>query len=360
MPHALRCGGYELFMNKTIIIITPGFAANEQDTSSVPYLQDYISELIHTVGAEKVKIIALQYPFTKKRYKWKGADVIPANGKNKKGLFRLLTFSKAVNAIKKILKNGECVLHSFWFTDAACIGNYISRKMQVPHISTIMGQDAKPENKMLTLLDLDKTITVALSHNQENVFLDTTGKRPNYLIQFGIEPVNKSLMQTERTIDVLFVGSFIPLKHPELFVDLIKSLKSDYPDVHAVMIGEGPMIKFIGEKIQDESLGQNITLTGNLPHEKVFEYMGKSKVLLHTSEYEGQCVVFNEALAYGMHVLSFNVGEIEHTEKHTACISYEDMSIQLYKLLSSELTFESYQPYTNHTTVEKYLKIYEL
>jgi len=346
-------------MDKTVILITPGFAADENDTSSVPYLQDYIIALIHHIGAEKVKIIALHYPFTKKKYTWNGAAVVPLNGKNKKGLLRLLLFSKAVSTIKKIIRHGNCVIHSFWLTDAAFIGGYISKKYRQPHITTIMGQDAKEDNKFLQLFDFTKMTTVALSQNHANVFRMSTNKNPDHIIPFGINPADSQKIKTHRTQDLLFVGSFIVLKHPEIFLEIVKLIKNDLPDVSAVMAGDGPLLAEIKQIAKEMGLEHQVRFTGMIGREKVFEEMGNAKILVHPSEYEGQSVVYAEALAYGMYVLSFNVGYIEQVSRHIVCDSVNDMAIQAYKLLTSASDYTSIQQTTNNDTAEKYLQIYE-
>ena len=57
-------------MNKKILIITPGFPKDENDSSCVPYLQDYILALSNKIGAENIKVVATQYPFKKNIYNY--------------------------------------------------------------------------------------------------------------------------------------------------------------------------------------------------------------------------------------------------------------------------------------------------
>ncbi len=346
-------------MDKTILLLTPGFPADENETATVPYLQDYAKALIQAIGAAKIKIIAIHYPFRKKPYYWHGVEVIPLNGRNRKNFFRVYTHVKAGMIIRKITKRADCILHSFWLTDAAFIGGMQSKRSGSRHIATIMGQDAKPSNNVMQYLNFNEIITVALSQNQARIFEESTGRQPNHIIPFGIEPADQSKMKATRDIDILFVGSLISLKHPELFVDVIKQLCQDAVNLKAVMIGEGPLKMEIQQKINELGLQNNITVTGKLSRDEVYNHMGRSKVLLHTSEFEGQCVVFTEALAYGMYVVSFNVGDIENTEKHIVCSTVEEMNIQIYKLLGSKLIFNSFQPFTNEATVNRYLDLYQ-
>lgn len=57
--------------------------------------------------------------------------------------------------------------------------------------------------------------------------------------------------------------------------------------------------------IHKKGLDLNIELLGEVDHAEVINLMQRSKVLLHTSAYEGFATVFSEALYAGAHVVSF-------------------------------------------------------
>ncbi|MBC8173480.1 MAG: hypothetical protein H7X71_06185, partial [Chitinophagales bacterium] len=188
-----------------VLIITPGFAADENDSATIPYLQDYVLALKNKIGADHIKIITIHYPFTKKKYLWNGIEVFPVNGKNKKGLFRLYTIRQAVRIAKKSLKTGRYVLHSFWLTDAAIVGQFITKKYRLKHISTIMGQDAKTSNKYLKYIDLAQITSVALSKQLDDTYHATTGKRATHCIPLAIQKI-PIITNEKRNIDLLFAG----------------------------------------------------------------------------------------------------------------------------------------------------------
>lgn len=70
--------------NKHILIVTPGFAANESDTTCIPPLYLYIKELKDQDPDWRISIIAIHYPFVKEKYLFFGATVYPYNGRNRK------------------------------------------------------------------------------------------------------------------------------------------------------------------------------------------------------------------------------------------------------------------------------------
>ena len=86
---------------KTVIILTPGFAKDEQDTNCIPTLQQYVSTLSEMRPDIKLHVIAFQYPFKEGHYKWKGIDVYSAGGKG--SLYsRLATWRRVNKELKRI------------------------------------------------------------------------------------------------------------------------------------------------------------------------------------------------------------------------------------------------------------------
>ena len=68
-------------------------------------------------------------------------------------------------------------------------------------------------------------------------------------------------------------------------------------------------------------LESNLTLAGNFKRHGVFDYMMRSKILLHTSSFESFGMVFNEALYYGLNIVSKPVEIAEATNRWQICNS---------------------------------------
>ena len=116
----------------------------------------------------------------------------------------------------------------------------------------------------------------------------------------GIIPDDFPPLNNERDIDILGVGGLIPLKNYQLFIRLIKSILPDFPNLKAVIIGEGKERKIIEQMIEEWNLSEHISLTGMLPRHEVLNYMNRSRIFLHPSTYESFGFVFSEALYSGM------------------------------------------------------------
>ncbi len=343
---------------KKILIISPGFAENEDDSSCLPYLQDYVFALGEKVGKENITIITTQYPFHKNNYLWKGIEVFPSGGKNKKGVFYFFTLRRSIKKISALLKEKNYVIHAFWLGEAAFLGSNASKKHAAGLIVTLMGQDVKPGNKTFTFINPDKTTFVCLSKFQEEVFFNSYNKHADHIIPMGLPPIDPGSFNAERDIDVLFVGSFIKVKQPEQFISIIKEMKKDFPLIKAVMAGGGYLQQKLEQQIIENNLLSNIIIKGIIGRDKVFELMQRSKLLIHTSSFEGQCLVYSEALAHGMYVISYNTGRVEPTDKHIVCNTEQEILISAYKLLNSELNFDQQLFTTTNEIVENYLNIY--
>ncbi|MBC8047873.1 MAG: glycosyltransferase, partial [Fimbriimonadaceae bacterium] len=260
--------------------------------------------------------------------------------------------------IKKLFKVNNFIIHSFWLTDAAMAGHIINKKYNAKHICTCMGQDVKSDNRIFNFLDLDSITTITLSKNQDDVFFESTGKNADHIIPLPLPYIDTTIINKEKDIDILFVGSFIPVKHPELFISIMKKLQEEFPFIKAVMIGDGTLFENMKQIINAENLNDTIQLAGKLERKDVFDYMHRSKILLHTSEYEGQCLVFSEALAHGMYVVSGHVGRIEDSEKHIIGWSEEELFLKCKELLRADLRFHPYQSLDTNEIIEQYLAIY--
>ncbi len=290
-----------------LLILTPGFPEDEQDTTCIPYLQDFVLGLQQYNPTIHIKIIAFQYPLKRGVYTWHGIPVYSAGGSNKKGLRKWLTWRRVQQQARKWITPAT-VLHSFWLTEATEVAAALARSYQLRHIASIMGQDALLTNVYLQRIPFGKVTVVAPNEKAAGYFHIHTARDVAAIIPNAIAPIPFEVKQ--RDIDILFVGSLIELKQPQLFTDLAAQLTSHYPQLKATMIGKGPLLHELSAKV--EQLKLPIILTGEMDRSAVHATMLRAKVLVHTSRYEGHSTVISEALACGCRVVCFAVGHTEH------------------------------------------------
>lgn len=345
-------------MNDKILILTPGFPENEQDSTCVPYIQQYVIALAKKIGNDNVVVVSLQYPFTRTPYTWNGIQVFPSGGKNNKSPFAYyLNLRRTRKRIAQLFKTAHFCVHAFWMGEAAFLGRYIAKKYISRFVVTFMGQDVNQGNRVMRFIDYSKTYTVTLCRFHDDTFFANYGHQADAIIPMPIK-THPFQINNLRTIDILFVGSFIPVKQPLQFVEIINRLKNSYPSINAVMIGEGNLMEEVKTEISKLQLDNNIRLLGQVSQDVVFDTMAKAKILLHTSKFEGQCLVYAEALSQGTYVVSYPVGWFDSSEKHVTGKSVEELTERVQHLFSQPLSFHQENVINTDNIVDAYLKLY--
>lgn len=338
---------------KTLVILSPGFPENEADSVCLPMQQQLILAIKKLYPDVGVVVLSFQYPYHTTDYSWNGIRVISFNGRNKGGLSRLLLRRKIMSVLKQIASDNQLIgVLSFWLGECAWVGNQFSRKMGVPHFCWILGQDAKKENPYVKRVRPKAGELIALSDFLQDEMEKNHGIRPFMVIPPGIE--ERKSAAVAKDIDLLAVGSLIPLKRYEIFVEAVSEIKKHIPAVKAVLAGDGPEKEKILQLIETLGLGDTIMLTGQIPHHEVMELMNRSKILLHPSAYEGFGIVCLEALQAGGHVISFCHPMKQDIGQWHVVDSVEEMEAKTIELLTDErLVYRAHQPFSIDDTAKK-------
>lgn len=117
-----------------------------------------------------------------------------------------------------------------------------------------------------------------------------------------------------RDIDLLFVGSFTPLKGPDRVVNIATKLKAKKPNVRAVLLGDGPLRATVEQVIAERGLCENITLPGHVTN--TWDYYRRAKVFILCSQTEGLSMAMLEAMAGGAVPVVPDVGNLTDGAKH--------------------------------------------
>ncbi|WP_183564850.1 glycosyltransferase family 4 protein [Mucilaginibacter sp. SP1R1] len=303
--------------HKAIVILSPGFPADGNDTTCIPPMQIFVKGLKQNKPHLHIIVVSFQYPFTASRYYWNGVEVIALAGKGKGQLFRLITWRRVWQTLKKIQDKYELTgLLNFWIGECSFIGNRFAKKYNVPHYTWLLGQDAKAGNEYVNRIKPEKDALIAISDSLAKEFSINYGILPEHTIPTGIDTTLFSPRPGQRNIDIIGAGSLIPLKQYSLFVNVIKRLTADFPEIKTVICGKGPEMESLKKQISRLRLDNNVELKGELSHPELLALMQRSKILLHTSCYEGYSTVLSEALYAGCQVVSLvngmNVRPAQH------------------------------------------------
>ncbi|MDN5289492.1 MAG: hypothetical protein JWR38_5766 [Mucilaginibacter sp.] len=321
---------------KALVILSPGFPVDEDDTTCIPPQQVFVRALKQNNPELNIIVISFQYPFKAARYMWHGAEVIALAGKAKGGAYRFLTWQRALQVLRQLNKKYELTgLLSFWMGECALIGNRFARKNNLKHYCWMLGQDAKAGNNYVKQIKPNGAALIALSDFLAREFKINYGIHPDHVIPPGVDTSLFGPVVTERDIDIMGAGSLIPLKQYHLFVKVIKSLTTTFPNIKGVICGKGPEMESLKKQIGRLKLKNNIELKGELPHQEVLALMQRSKIFLHTSAYEGFGMVLSEAMYAGAHVVSLVNPMNERPANHHVPDNAEHLPIIIKDLLNN-------------------------
>ena len=341
--------------SKHITILTPGFPKNEEDTTCIPALYLFAKELSKEETI-KVSIISLYYPTTNNSYPWNGINVI-ALGLAQAKVFKPINLLKTVKALKILhKKNATNLIHSFWLGECAFIGHYFSKRNRIKHVTTLMGQETKPTNIWAKILPLKKMNLVTVSNFHYNHLLKNYGIK-SLIIPWGVTKIFETT-HSHKEIDIIGIGSLIGVKNFNLFNSVIAELKKNIPNIKAVIIGDGNLKKNLSLQIKQLKLQNNIKLKGKLSYNETQLLLKKSKVLLHTSNYESFGMVFAEAVAHNIPIVSKNVGIAKSSENWFICTNKDSFVKCCKKALTLEVVKHPIF-FDISETVNKYRKLYK-
>ncbi|NOT49902.1 MAG: glycosyltransferase [Chitinophagaceae bacterium] len=353
---------FPLTEKKTLVILTPGFAKDEEDSTCIPMQQSFLRTIKKNYPHLNIIVLAFQYPYHANKYEWHSMTVIPFNGRNKGGLRKFFLFRKIYSVLRSIHRENKIdAILSFWYNECGIAGKRFGDKHRIKHLCWVWGQDARNMNKYPRKLKPSANELVTLSDFLQDEFEKNHSVRPFSVVPPGIDSDLYSSPPAEKDIDIIAAGSLIPLKRYDLFIDLIAEIKKKIPGIKARLIGNGPERQRIERLIHASDLQHNITLSNELSHTELLKQMQRAKVFLHTSSFEGFGIVCIEALQAGAHVISFTKpmkAEIPHWE---IAVDINDMVEKVLIILSDPpADHSSITPFTIKASAEKMINLFAL
>jgi glycosyltransferase involved in cell wall biosynthesis len=343
----------------TLLLVTPGFAAHEQDLNCIPTLQLLVRAFLQK--NIDIQIVAPEYPFSDQPYHWHGVPVFPGNGQNRRWL-RPRSIARTLGHCERIVarSKGSVVLHSFWIGWASRVGEWVAKRHGLAHFTTMMGQDVLPANHwhLRHLSPARAARLVAVSDFQNQIFEQNVGFRAAHVVPWGVAASEiPSTLPTERPLDILGVGSLILLKNWEKWLQTVAVAAQKRPGLRAELIGNGPDQTRLESLARQIGCAENVRFVGSLPRPEVLARMQAAKVLLHTSSYESYGLVLAEAAANGCQIVSTPVGiapEMGHCAEQP-----EALAEQLLRAIAAPPRSAPFVPFSIEQAAEAYWRLYQ-
>lgn len=341
-----------------VVVLIPGFPKDEADTSCLPFQFSFIKHLCQFSPNTEVTVLSLHYPYRSQEYSIGVIPVISFNGRNKRGIYRLLLRRKVMNTLKRIHSHQRIdMLLSFWCGECALLGKKFASANEISHHCWLMGQDAKKGNKYVRKINPEAKELIALSPFLQSLFEKNYGIRPKTVILPGVDLHEYTSLIKKKDIDLLAAGSLITLKQFAVFIRIVAAMREIIPSIRAVLIGDGPEKLSLQLLVQKLGLSQHIIFTGELPHKAVLKYMQRSTLFIHPSSYEGFGMVCLEALYAKTPVVSF-VDPVQNPVENWHTVDTEsEMTKKVKDLLLEPKEISPPTGFTIHDTVKNFISL---
>ncbi len=162
------------------------------------------------------------------------------------------------------------------------------------------------ETMALAVVNLFDLIVVR--GNKAKDFLVTHDvKRPIAIITGSVRN-GQYLTKNNRDIHIVFVGRLSPVKQVDQFIEVVDTMRRVMPDIHAAIIGDGPLISDLQAYTEELGLTKNVEFLGQ--RKEVEPFLARSRIFVLTSKSEGLSIAMAEAMRAGVVPVVANVGEL--------------------------------------------------
>ncbi|MDO7908399.1 glycosyltransferase [Paenibacillus sp. JX-17] len=227
------------------------------------------------------------------------------------------------------------LLHAHFGPDAV-LALPVAKKLNIPLIATFHGYDATTKDvyakksyythrnyiRYRSRLQQQADLFIAVSDFIKGKMLDQgfpANKIVRHYIGLQAENFEPNPVEIRKPI-VLFVGRLVEVKGCSYLLKAMKAVQLVNPEVELVVIGDGPLRSELEQRAAKTL--KNVTFLGTQPQAVVKSWMNRAKVFCVPSikaksgAEEGLGMVFLEANAMGLPVVSFATGGIPEAVQH--------------------------------------------
>ncbi len=215
-------------------------------------------------------------------------------------------------------------IHAHWGSTTSTMAWIVSELTGIPWSFTLHRWDIK-ENNLLKLKVKKASFVRCISEDGRREVLSIVGETYRdkvRVLHMGVtvpETLPKKSWQLNSKFIIACPASLLPVKGHRFLIEACYLLvKKGIKNIQCLLIGDGPLEKEIRVQINMLRLEKIVKLTGRLPHNKIIEMYRHGRIqavvlpsiLTVNGEKEGIPVALMEAMAYGIPVISTNIGGI--------------------------------------------------
>lgn len=375
------------------ILIIPSWYSNKKNPIKGSFFREQalaLSRKGHTVNIIYVSLHPRNEFFSKAHFKTRfyqdeGVGVyrisLPSFGieRSKKAFF-YIQFQLYKKIIKTILKKQRIdIIHAHSYYPAGYMSTNLKNYFSIPfvvteHSSKIVLNNLSAEKKdfLAQTVNIADCFICVSNYLKESVEAITGTKKTIEILPNLVSPLfyyEKKIEENQKFV-ITSVGSLISLKRHDLLINAFNDAFKTNENVILEIIGVGPEYSNLEMLIKNLKLGKKVKLLGGLSREETALKMRKSDMFALISSLETFGVVYIEALASGLPVLSVNNGgsqdiikdaeglicKVDNREDITNGLTY--MYENRSKYNSEEISQRSLNLYSEENVSEKLLNIY--
>lgn len=268
----------------------------------------------------------------------KNIKIIQFNKQNK------LDISIYFKIAKFVKKNNIDIIHSFMGNHHSYLPSIISRKVKsIGGIRSGNAYDLKTLEKFKEITFeriisyLTKYNLISNSYNSKNMYVQEgfASKKivviPNGIDYRKFENGNKSRIVNEfklkNKIVLSMVGRLTETKNHVSLIKMFKNIEAKKNNVVLLIIGTGPMLSELKKLTEELKLSKKVIFTGN--RKDIPDLLAATDIFVFPSLTEGWPNAVGEAMAAGLPVVSFDVGDVKKIIKngHNGFIVDKDINL---------------------------------
>jgi glycosyltransferase involved in cell wall biosynthesis len=108
--------------------------------------------------------------------------------------------------------------------------------------------------------------------------------------------------------DLILTGRLVQVKRVDLFLRTVQCLTRDFPEVRAVVVGDGPLREELTALAHELRVEENVVFAGQ--QSNVEDWLRRSRVFVLTSDSEGLSLALMEAMMSGLPAIVSAVGDL--------------------------------------------------
>ena len=235
-----------------------------------------------------------------KKIRSQNPDIILCNGS------RTLKYAALVKRLSGNLKAKFVyrVIDSAVYWNKRSMSRFFYRSWVIPAMDAAVGVSKKSLSEMIRHYAFNKP-AISIPRAVDIRFFSDFSPTVDLRKQWGIP---------ENAFVVLFLGNFTKQKRPDCFIEIIEKVRLHHPQIHGLMVGDGPLKNEILDFCKLKGIEQKVTFAGY--QQDVRPFISMCDILMLTSDTEGMPGVVLEAAAMSKTTISSDVGGITEFLKH--------------------------------------------